>query len=55
MAIVVVGVSFKLLEGKPRFVLGPAESLTAEKATFVREAVDEANEKAAKQEEKASR
>jgi hypothetical protein len=37
-------VSLKLLEGKPRFVLGPSESLTEEIAEFVRAGVVEANE-----------
>jgi hypothetical protein len=37
-------VSLKLLEGKPRFVLGPSESLTEEIAEFVRAGVAEANE-----------
>ena len=37
-------VSMKLLEGKPRFVLGPEESLTDEVVDFVRSAVMRANQ-----------
>jgi molybdopterin-guanine dinucleotide biosynthesis protein len=37
-------VSMKLLEGKPQFVLGPAESLTDEVVDFVRTAVMRANQ-----------
>ena len=37
-------VSMKLLEGKPQFVLGPADSLTDEVVDFVRSAVMRANQ-----------
>jgi molybdopterin-guanine dinucleotide biosynthesis protein len=36
-------VSLKLIEDKPRFILGPAESLPVEALKFVRDAVEHAN------------